>query len=53
MQEWQKIGVRRFDGGALPKVDINASIVIPDFDTRLLKVPLATSLWLGIDKVAI
>lgn len=28
--EWQDLGVRRFDGSALPKVDINASIVIPD-----------------------
>ncbi len=30
LQEWQDIGVRRFDGSALPKVDMNASIVIPD-----------------------
>lgn len=30
LQEWQDLGVRRFDGTALPKVDINASIVIPD-----------------------
>lgn len=30
LQEWQDLGVRRFDGSALPKVDINASIVIPD-----------------------
>lgn len=30
LQEWQDIGVRRFDGSALPKVDMNASIIIPD-----------------------
>jgi membrane-bound lytic murein transglycosylase B len=30
LQEWQALGVRRYDGSALPKVDINASIVIPD-----------------------
>ncbi|ABM02914.1 lytic murein transglycosylase [Psychromonas ingrahamii 37] len=30
LQEWQDLGVRRYDGSALPKVDINASIVIPD-----------------------
>ncbi|PKF63639.1 lytic murein transglycosylase [Psychromonas sp. psych-6C06] len=30
LAEWQAIGVRRFDGSALPKVDMNASIVIPD-----------------------
>ncbi|MFQ3176284.1 MAG: membrane-bound lytic murein transglycosylase B [Psychromonas sp.] len=30
LQEWQNLGVRRYDGSALPKVDINASIVIPD-----------------------
>ncbi|WP_022940854.1 lytic murein transglycosylase [Psychromonas hadalis] len=30
LQQWQDIGVRRFDGSALPKVDMNASIVIPD-----------------------
>ncbi|MCG6199939.1 lytic murein transglycosylase [Psychromonas antarctica] len=30
LQQWQDLGVRRFDGSALPKVDINASVVIPD-----------------------
>jgi membrane-bound lytic murein transglycosylase B len=30
LQEWQDLGVRRFNGTDLPKVDINASIVIPD-----------------------
>lgn len=30
LAEWQALGVRRFDGSALPNVDINASIVIPD-----------------------
>ena len=30
LKEWQEIGVRRFDGSALPKVDMNASVVIPD-----------------------
>jgi len=30
LQEWQNLGVRRYDGSALPKVDINASIVIAD-----------------------
>tara|TARA_R110001583_G_scaffold16561_6_gene67781 strand:+ start:14512 stop:15513 length:1002 start_codon:yes stop_codon:yes gene_type:complete len=30
LQEWQDIGVRRFDGSALPKVDMDASIIIPD-----------------------
>ena len=30
LQQWQDIGVRRFDGSALPKVDMNASVVIPD-----------------------
>ena len=30
LQEWQDLGVRRFDGTDLPTVDINASIVIPD-----------------------
>jgi len=30
LDEWQALGVRRFDGSALPKVDMNASIVIPD-----------------------
>ena len=30
LQEWQDLGVRRFDGSDLPKVDMNASIVIPD-----------------------
>lgn len=30
LQEWQALGVRRYDGSALPKVDIDASLVIPD-----------------------
>ena len=30
LQQWQELGLRRFDGSALPKVDINASVVIPD-----------------------
>lgn len=30
LQQWQELGIRRFDGSALPKVDINASVVIPD-----------------------
>ncbi|MFT6926041.1 MAG: membrane-bound lytic murein transglycosylase B [Psychromonas sp.] len=30
LQEWQDLGVRRYNGDALPKVDINATIVIPD-----------------------
>ncbi|GLS90078.1 murein transglycosylase [Psychromonas marina] len=30
LDEWQALGVRRFDGTDLPKVDMNASIVIPD-----------------------
>ena len=30
LSEWQDLGVRRFDGSDLPKVSINASIVIPD-----------------------
>ena len=30
LQEWQDLGVRRFDGSALPKVDLSASIVVPD-----------------------
>jgi len=30
LDEWQALGVRRFDGSALPKVDMDASIVIPD-----------------------
>jgi len=30
LQQWQDLGVRRFDGSALPNADINASVVIPD-----------------------
>ncbi|MCP5078338.1 MAG: lytic murein transglycosylase, partial [Psychromonas sp.] len=30
LNEWQKIGIRRFDGTALPKVDMKASVIIPD-----------------------
>jgi len=30
LQEWQDIGVRRFDGSPLPTVNMNASIIIPD-----------------------
>ncbi|WP_037026796.1 lytic murein transglycosylase [Psychromonas aquimarina] len=30
LAQWQELGVRRFDGTALPKVDLDASIVIPD-----------------------
>jgi len=32
LQEWQSLGVRRFDGSDLPKVDLQASLVIPDDD---------------------
>lgn len=32
ISEWQKIGVRRLDGSALPLVDIEGSIVRPDGD---------------------
>jgi membrane-bound lytic murein transglycosylase B len=28
--QWQGLGVRRFDGTTLPKVDIDASVIIPD-----------------------
>lgn len=30
LSEWHTLGVRRFDGSALPTVSMNASIVIPD-----------------------
>jgi membrane-bound lytic murein transglycosylase B len=30
LDEWQALGIRRFDGSDLPKVDMNASVVIPD-----------------------
>jgi len=30
LSEWQALGVRRFDGSALPKVEMNGSIIIPD-----------------------
>lgn len=30
LHQWQALGVRRFDGSALPNVNMNASIVIPD-----------------------
>ena len=30
LQQWQELGVRRFDGSALPKVNMNASVIIPD-----------------------
>jgi membrane-bound lytic murein transglycosylase B len=30
LRAWQDLGVRRYDGSALPEVDINASIIIPD-----------------------
>jgi len=30
LDEWQALGVRRFDGSALPKVEMSGSIVIPD-----------------------
>ncbi len=30
MGEWQKLGVRRADGSALPRRQLNASVVIPD-----------------------
>jgi membrane-bound lytic murein transglycosylase B len=30
LQKWQDLGIRRFDGSALPKVNMNASVVIPD-----------------------
>lgn len=30
LAEWQKLGVRRFEGQDLPKVDMQASLIIPD-----------------------
>jgi membrane-bound lytic murein transglycosylase B len=30
ISQWQAIGVRRIDGSALPSVDIDASVVLPD-----------------------
>ena len=30
LPEWQKKGVRRYNGAALPDVDINASLIMPD-----------------------
>ncbi|WP_094751775.1 lytic murein transglycosylase [Psychromonas sp. CD1] len=30
LQQWQDVGIRRFEGGVLPKVDIQASIIKPD-----------------------
>lgn len=30
LAEWQRIGVRRFDGRALPRVDITASVIMPE-----------------------
>lgn len=30
MSEWQKLGVRRFNGDALPAVNINANLILPD-----------------------
>lgn len=30
LQQWQALGVRRFDGQNLPNVDLQASVVIPD-----------------------
>lgn len=30
LADWQAIGVRRFDGSDLPKVDINAALIFPD-----------------------
>jgi membrane-bound lytic murein transglycosylase B len=30
MSKWQDLGVRRYDGSALPNVDIKASLIMPD-----------------------
>jgi membrane-bound lytic murein transglycosylase B len=30
LQQWQELGIRRYNGQDLPKVDVNASVVIPD-----------------------
>jgi len=30
LHAWQDMGVRRFDGRALPTVEINASLIMPD-----------------------
>ena len=30
LSEWQKLGVRRFNGDALPSVNINANLILPD-----------------------
>jgi membrane-bound lytic murein transglycosylase B len=30
LQQWQDLGIRRYNGQDLPKVDLNASVVIPD-----------------------
>jgi membrane-bound lytic murein transglycosylase B len=30
LAEWQRLGVRRFDGRDLPRVDIDASVIMPD-----------------------
>ncbi|AGH80744.1 lytic murein transglycosylase [Psychromonas sp. CNPT3] len=30
LQQWQQLGVRRFEGGALPKVSLQASVIKPD-----------------------
>ena len=30
LQQWQQLGVRRFEGGALPKVALQASVIKPD-----------------------
>ena len=30
LSDWQKVGVRKFDGGNLPNVDITAALVFPD-----------------------
>ncbi|WP_371190262.1 lytic transglycosylase domain-containing protein [Thalassotalea ponticola] len=30
LAQWQALGVRRYDGGDLPNVDINAALVFPD-----------------------
>lgn len=30
LAEWQRLGVRRFDGRNLPRVDIDASVIMPD-----------------------
>ena len=30
LKKWQELGVRRYDGSALPSVDVKASLIMPD-----------------------